>query len=474
MKANSRLIVVSNRAPSDGPPSGGLVVALQDCLKARGGLWVGTSGKFTDNPANRFTDVDGDGYQIKTFDLSPGEQQGYYLSYANGVLWPMCHRRADLIDITEGAYEAYIGVNRRLAKMLAQICTSHDQIWVHDYHFMPLASCLRAEGVTATLGYFHHIPFPTPQDLQALPQAEDFSGWLADFDLVGLQTEADVGTALELFRQQDRSEFLSNGNLLYRGREFMLRSFPIGIDTEGFQADACALDGRALANIPKDMRLIIGVDRLDYSKGLPNRLRAFGRYLSHRADDDARATFLQVAPPTREALQAYQDVRRECEHIAGTINGQHAELGWNPINYLHRAIPRTQLAALYRTAAVGMVTPFCDGMNLVAKEYVAAQDPDDPGVLILSRGAGAAEDLDAALIVNPYDISEMADAIAIALTMPLDERIARNAQLLRRVKDSDIQRWTTNFLTVLSQSKNQPLVPTPTFQARAATASVEE
>ncbi|WP_299284830.1 trehalose-6-phosphate synthase [uncultured Tateyamaria sp.] len=455
MTKTGRLIVVSNRAPSDGPPSGGLVVALHDCLKAHGGLWVGTSGDLTDTPADTFQTVDGDGYQIKTFDLTPAEQQGYYLSYANGVLWPICHRRADLIEITRSAFAHYIGVNQRLARMLAAICTPEDRIWIHDYHFLPLAACLRAEGVTATLGYFHHIPFPTPQDLQALPQAAEFPGWLAAFDLVGLQTQADVGTALELFRQQDQSEHLSNGNLLYRGREFMLRSFPIGIDTKGFQADATALDGRALAHLPDDMRLIIGVDRLDYSKGLPNRLSAFGRYLDERDPEAPRATFLQIAPPTRGELTAYQDVRQHCELIAGTINGEHAELGWNPINYLHRGIPRAHLAALYRAAAVGLVTPFCDGMNLVAKEYVAAQNPEDPGVLILSRGAGAAEVLTEALIVNPYDVAHMADAIRTALDMPRAERIERHTALFEAVQDSDIRTWTSSYLQVFDQGPAQ-------------------
>lgn len=231
-----RLIVVSNRVPSDGPPSGGLVVALHDCLAEEGGLWVGTSGKTTEQASDTLTDVPGDGYSMKTFDLTPEEHQGYYLNYANSVLWPLCHRRSDLLELKPGAFAAYEGVNRRLARMLAKLCQPGDRIWVHDYHFLPLAACLRAEGVTATIGYFHHIPFPTPQDLQALPETDQFCSWISAFDLVGLQTQADVSTAFEVLRREIGAEFLPNGSILHNGRQFRVRSFPSGLMPRLFAA----------------------------------------------------------------------------------------------------------------------------------------------------------------------------------------------------------------------------------------------
>ena len=451
-----RLVVVSNRVPAGGPPSGGLVVALHDCLKDQGGLWIGTSGEVVETPDNALRTVPGDGYEMRVFDLSPAEQQGYYLDYANSVLWPLCHRRSDLMALKPGAFDAYLGVNRRLAGLMKDVLRPDDRVWIHDYHFLPLAACLRELGVDATLGYFHHIPFPTGHDLKALPEAALFPGWIAAFDLVGLQTKADVAAALEMVRRLKGAEMLRDGSVLCAGRRFEVRSFPIGIDAASFAAEAAATDGRALLNLGPGERLVIGVDRLDYSKGLDNRLKGFGEYLANRDDDAPRASLLQIAPPTREAVAAYRAIREELERIAGTVNGLHSDLGWTPIRYIHRAVPRETLAALYRVADVGLVTPFCDGMNLVAKEYVAAQDPADPGVLILSQFAGAAEQLDAALIVNPYDIAAMGKALATALTMPLDERRERHAALARNVTDEDVAWWTDSYLRTLARTGDDP------------------
>ncbi|SEQ42752.1 trehalose 6-phosphate synthase [Loktanella sp. DSM 29012] len=446
-----RLVVVSNRVPSDGPPSGGLVVALHDCLRATGGLWFGTSGRITDDPDDSFAQVQGDGYTMRTFDLSPAEQQGYYLGYANSVLWPLCHRRADLMALNAGDYDTYMQVNRRLARMMAAELRPDDRIWIHDYHFLPLADCLRAEGVTATIGYFHHIPFPATHDMMALPQHDLFPRWMAGFDLFGLQTQRDVAAALEMLRGLPGAELLRDGTISYRERRFEVRSFPIGIDAAAFAEEAARIDGRALLNFAPDERLVIGVDRLDYSKGLDNRLRAFGRYLRDRAEDAPKASLLQIAPPTREEVDAYQQIREDLERTAGKVNGLHSDLGWTPIRYIHSGVPRDTLAAVYRAADVGFVTPFCDGMNLVAKEFVAAQDPDDPGVLILSQFAGAVEQMASALIVNPYDIGEMARALRQALAMPLEERIDRHQALARGVFRKDVAHWTRSYLDTMDR-----------------------
>ncbi|WP_394156098.1 trehalose-6-phosphate synthase [Loktanella salsilacus] len=453
-----RLVVVSNRVPSDGPPSGGLVVALHDCLHENGGVWYGTSGRINDAPGDDFCDVAGDGYDMRTFDLTQAEHDGYYLGYANSVLWPLCHRRADLMALSKGDFETYIAVNRRLAKMMARELRADDQVWIHDYHFLPLAACLRELGVTATIGFFHHIPFPAVHDLLALPQHHIFPQWIASFDLVGLQTQRDVAAALEMYRSLVGAEQLRDGSLQYRGRNFEIRSFPIGIDVDAFAKEAGRRDGRALLNLAKDEGLVIGVDRLDYSKGLDNRLRAFGQYLEDREDGDPRASLLQIAPPTREAVTAYQNIRSEMERISGKVNGLHSDLDWTPIRYIHRGIPRDTLAALYRAADVGFVTPFADGMNLVAKEYVAAQSPEDPGVLILSQFAGAAEQMTSALIVNPYDVGEMAAALRKALSMPLAERCERHAALFKVVQRDDIAHWTDTYLAAMARIAHKPLV----------------
>ena len=448
---SGRLVIVSNRVPSDGPPSGGLVVALHDCLRAHGGVWYGTSGKISEVVQDQFHAVPGDDYDMRTFDLTQAEHEGYYLGYANSVLWPLCHRRADLMALHGGDFDDYMGVNRRLARMMAKELSPYDQVWIHDYHFLPLAACLRAEGVTATIGYFHHIPFPAVHDLMALPERDLFPDWIGSFDLVGLQTQRDVAAALEMYRSLNGAEQLRDGSLQYRRRRFEVRSFPIGIDAAAFAAEAGRTDGRVLLNLAPDERLVIGVDRLDYSKGLDNRMMAFGAYLKARGAGDPRASLLQIAPPTREEVEAYQQIRDDLERISGQVNGLHSDLGWTPIRYIHRGIARDTLASLYRAADVGFVTPFCDGMNLVAKEYVAAQDPEDPGVLILSQFAGAAEQMATALIVNPYDIGEMAGAIRQALAMPLEERRERHAPLLRGVLRDDVGHWTKTYLAAMTR-----------------------
>ena len=456
---SGQLFIVSNRVPTDGPPSGGLVVALHDCLKQRGGTWIGTSGELLDQADDTLRDIPTDDYKIKVFDLTRQEHESYYLGYANSVLWPLCHRRTDLLDLADGYFDAYLGVNTRLAKMLAPLLSADDMVWIHDYHFLPLAACLRACGVNVKLGYFHHIPFPAPTDLAALPEQASFYKWISSFDLVGLQTQSDVATALDLFRRHPEGEQLMDGRILFKGRSFITRSFPIGIDADAFQQDAEQGDGRDMLHLAKDEQLVIGVDRLDYSKGLNNRLKAFGTYLENTRDVDVRTRFLQVAPPTREDVKAYQQIREEMEHTAGRLNGLYSKLGWTPIHYLHRPLARETLAALYRAADVAFVTPFADGMNLVAKEFVAAQNPDNPGVLILSSFAGAAEQLSDALIVNPHNTGAMAQALATALAMPLEERKARYNALRSAVFDENIAWWTQSYLTSLADVSSDIVVP---------------
>ncbi|MBM9593451.1 alpha,alpha-trehalose-phosphate synthase (UDP-forming) [Roseitranquillus sediminis] len=445
-----RLIVVSNRMPLGGAGSGGLVVALHEALSAEGGVWIGSEeAEVADDEFHRHEeDVP---YEKLTFTLDADDHAEYYLGYANSVLWPLCHRRSDLIDYEARFRAGYDRVNRRLAEMLTRILQPDDRLWVHDYHFFPLAAHLRALGVENRIGFFLHIPFPNGSDLLALPDRESFPGWISAYDVVGLQTQRDVATCLEMFRSDVDAEMMLDGAIKHDDRLVELRSFPIGIDVEVMRSAAGEGEGGADTRLKLDARerLLIGVDRLDYSKGLVKRLQAFGVYLDKRPPDAARATLLQIAPPTREDVRAYAEIRDELERLTGAINGRHSEIDWTPIRYIHRQVPREVLATLFRRASVGLVTPLADGMNLVAKEYVASQNPDDPGVLILSRFAGAAEQLDQALIVNPYDTDEMAQAIEQALKMPLEERKMRHESMLAEIEAHDIAWWSSQFLRAL-------------------------
>ncbi|MGR3484578.1 MAG: alpha,alpha-trehalose-phosphate synthase (UDP-forming) [Paracoccaceae bacterium] len=445
-----RLIVVSNRIPTEAEPSGGLVVALHAALSDRGGVWIGSSGERSEAPGDDLRPLPvGGAYERLAFDLTEAEHQGFYLGYANSVLWPLFHHRADLIHIEEADRHAYLSVNRRVADMIAKVVRPDDVIWVHDYHFLPLARELRRAGVTCRLGFFLHIPFPYAGDIQALPDAREFPGWLAAYDLVGLQTQRDVATAIEYFRKDTVAEFDLRGALSLGDRSFEIRSFPIGIDVDEFQRAAEAADIE-IVNLPAEQKLLLGVDRLDYSKGLPQRFAAFAEWLDRREETHGpRATLLQIAPPSREDVEAYREIREELERLAGSVNGEYAELDWTPIRYLRRPLPREVIAGLYRRADVMLVTPLADGMNLVAKEYVAAQDGADPGVLILSPFAGAAEQLSGAVMVSPYDAQGMADAIEEAIAMPLSERQARYLAMMHTLRETDIAWWTDRYLRAL-------------------------
>ncbi|WP_299652189.1 trehalose-6-phosphate synthase [uncultured Tateyamaria sp.] len=446
---SGRLIVVSNRIPTEAEPSGGLVVALHDCLTARGGVWIGTSGDPQASPEPKLRQIADGPYTRMVFDISPEEHEGYYLGYANSVLWPLFHRRADLIDLQPDFADHYMEVNRRLAQMLADFTTPDDLIWVHDYHFLPLAALMREAGVTARIGFFLHIPFPVVADIMALPQAGDLKTWVAEFDVFGVQTQGDVARVMAHYRDDPGAVFNTQGRMVASDTGMRPRHFPIGIDAQEFAKLAAREEVNVQLGMTAGQKLVLGVDRLDYSKGLRHRFDGFATYLDRRTPDSPKATLLQIAPPSREDVDAYRDIRTELEQTSGMINGAHAELDWTPIRYIRRSVDRDRLAGLYRRADVAMVTPLADGMNLVAKEFVAAQDPEDPGVLILSHFAGAAEQLSDALLVNPYDPQDVALALEQALVMPLDERKRRHASLRDNVMKENIGWWTDRYLTAL-------------------------
>jgi len=445
-----RIVLVSNRVVDlrKAPQAGGVAVALADIVRSRDALWFGWNGEIEadgeDAPVERE-------HRLATVKLSAAEHQGYYLGYSNSVLWPVFHNRLDLAQFEAGFFDRYMDVNRRLAELLQPMLRADDVIWVHDYHLVPFAAELRRLGVENAIGFYLHIPFPPWQTFMAIPEHQQLARALAAYDLIGLQTKADVANLLDYMANGANGRIVPDGRIRLFDRLLSVASFPVGIDVADFakaRRDARLVQARASVN------RIIGVDRLDYTKGLPQKLKAFGRFLEKHPQYQRQVVLTQIAPPTRDSVDAYTDIRHQLETLSGSINGRFGELDWVPIHYIHRSTPRRRLAGIYRSSRIGMVTPLRDGMNLVAKEYVAAQDADDPGVLILSQFTGAAEEMREALIVNPYNIEESAEAIRIALEMKLDERRARYESLMAAVRKHDVRSWYQSFRAELERVRS--------------------
>jgi trehalose 6-phosphate synthase len=453
----SRLVVVSNRvaAAQDAARAGGLSVALRSALRAGPALWFGWSGERTaeftgDLKHHRVDDID-----VVTVDLEEADFDEYYNGYANSTLWPVFHSRIDLAAYERSFDEGYARVNRRFAAALAPLLRPDDLVWVHDYHLIPLGRELRALGVTNPIGFFLHIPWPAPQLFTTLPRHQELAAALFDYDLVGFQTSECVW-AFEAYVLGEIGGAKTDGRLHAFGRSVRAAAFPIGLDTPDFLALSRSQEAeRACDRMQAHglfRSLIVGVDRLDYSKGLPERLLGFERYLQDHPDMVRKVLYLQIAPSSREGVDAYQALRANVLALAGRINAAWAEMDHAPVLYANRNYSRAELAGIYRAARVGLVTPLRDGMNLVAKEYVAAQDPADPGVLVLSRFAGAARQMKDALIVNPYAPEELADAIGAALAMPLDERRRRWESLMAGVARDDVRAWRADFVAALESA----------------------
>jgi len=465
-----RLIVVSNRVPppaDKGASAGGLAVALTAALSERGGLWLGWSGETTgsDEESVRIKPRTEGNVVFSLVDLSKRDLEEYYSGFANGALWPLLHYRLDLVDFDRRDTSGYFRVNAFFARTLASQLQPDDIIWVQDYHLIPLAAELRAMGVTNRIGFFLHIPWPPPDVFFALPPHRRLLETFSAYDLVGFQTDYDAENFVNCLTREKLGEVTGAGRFRAGGREFRIGAFPIGIETTAFaevatEAAKNALVKRTAASL-KGRRMIIGVDRLDYSKGIDQRMLAYERYLENNPDAQGEIVYLQVTPKSRSEVPQYADMQREIAETAGRINGAFSDLDWVPIRYVNRTIKRTTLAGLYRLADVGLVTPMRDGMNLVAKEFVAAQDPEDPGVLVLSRFAGAARELDAALLVNPYDLDSTAAAITQAVSMPLEERISRWQTMFAQLECNDVNHWCENFLAVLEAPPSLTDIVTP-------------
>ncbi len=462
----SRLVIVSNRVvvpePGKAAPPGGLAVAVNAALKDKSGLWFGWSGKVDDSPTLEPTVAVRDNITYVVTDLSSADYQEYYNGFANRVLWPILHYRVDLAEFSRSDLTGYLRVNGLFADQLAKLIEPDDIVWVHDYHLIPLARELRQRGFENPIGFFLHIPCPPPDLLFTIPKQELSLGVLSHYDLVGFQTENDRDNYGRYLAMSKASVSRDGTAFSVEGRVTRIGAFPVGIETAAYadvarQGASSDFAGRVRTSLD-GTRLLIGVDRLDYSKGIIHRLEAFKHFLDTEPDWRSRVTLLQITPKSREEIPEYGDMVRAVNELVGDVNGSFGEAAWTPLRYVNRSYSRTDLAGLFRQAAAALVTPLRDGMNLVAKEFVAAQDPENPGVLILSQFAGAAAELDGALIVNPHETEGMAAAMTEALDMPLDERRARHARMYARIAEHDIAWWAETFLARLTDTRRSFLI----------------
>ncbi len=457
----ARLVIVSNRVTMPGEQAakaGGLAVAVREALRKHGGIWFGWSGDIVEQPSDLPVSTSGGRFTVATLDLSRQEHETYYAGFANSVLWPLFHYRLGLVDFKRESMSGYMAVNRRFAQAIAKMLRPDDTIWVHDYHFLPLGQALRELGVGNPIGFYLHIPFPAPDVLLALPFHEHLVAAMCAYNLIGFQTERDARCFKRFITDEAGGRVETDGTIHAYDRAARVEVYPVGIETERYAATAAdGADGPETERLRESLAgrgLIIGVDRLDYSKGLPLRFDAYARLLGEHKQHRAKVVLMQIAPTSRGEVKQYRALRRELEQMAGRINGKFAEFDWVPLRYLNRSHSRNVLASLYRYAKVGLVTPLRDGMNLVAKEYVAAQNAEDPGVLVLSRLAGAAQELrSGAKLVNPYDIDGVAEALHEALLMPLDERRSRWKEMYETLRINTLTRWHQRFLGDLGQMR---------------------
>jgi trehalose 6-phosphate synthase len=452
-----RLVVVSNRVGPIGrgnPAQGGLAVAIRAALERAGGIWFGYSGSIGERPSTTPKLVTDGNLTAALVDLTRRDYDEYYIGFSNRVLWPLFHYRPSLIGFTRRDLAGYLRVNRNFARALAPMLQPDDLIWVHDYHLIPLGEALRQLECRQPIGFFLHTPFPAAELLRILPNHRELVASLCAYDVVGFQTAVDLESFRDYLLRQGGGEDLGGGRLRAFGRVVRVGVFPIGIDvaTVARQAEEAeeSRQMRRLTESIRDRSLIIGVDRIDYSKGLPARFAAYSHLLEHYPQARGRTVLMQIAPPSRSDVPEYREIRRNLEAAAGNINGRYAEFDWTPLRYLNKSFNHRILSGFYRAARIGLVTPFRDGMNLVAKEYVAAQRPEDPGMLVLSCFAGAVRELGEAIVVNPYDLEAMAEAIWQGLQMPLEERRERWAAMMATLRRNDINAWREGFIAALT------------------------
>ncbi len=454
------VVVVSNRVGgvnADGPITGGLAAALIPMVSSAGAIWVGYSSEDAGtHPARAALESQTLGAgTIVTVEPPRQHYRSYYDGFANSALWPVLHARTDLIDVTAEHYASYREVNAFMARALLRFNEADGIFWIHDYHFLPLGGEMRRLGIGRPIGFFLHTPWPEIRCMSALPHHRDIVREMLAYDLIGFQTAEDRRSFENYLRHELDVTVQSDAIISEWGRT-QLATFPVGIDVDVFAARARGAmerpDVSQLRTRLRGSKLVLGVDRLDYSKGLTARLRAFDRMLDIEPSLKCAVSFLQVAAPSRTNIRAYRELKADLDALVAKINGRHQHAEWTPIHYVNQELSQSALAGFYRIAQVGLVTPFHDGMNLVAKEFVAAQNPADPGVLVLSTFAGAAQELDAALLVSPHDVDDIARQLVKALTMSIEERRERWQQMVTKLRRRSLQSWFSSFLHTLSEA----------------------
>ncbi len=451
----SRLVVISNRvavpdARGASGAQGGLAGALHAALREKEGLWFGWSGSETASFDGEIHLQTSGGVSTATIDLPSQDVEEYYNGYANSTLWPLFHYRIDLTEYEREFGKGYERVNELFAQNVVPLIEPDDLVWVHDYHLIPLGERLRSRGVKGRIGFFLHIPWPPSNLFVSLPFHERLVTSMMAYDLIGFQTREWLESFLHYCRKELGAGIEEeSGRIEFQGRVTHARAYPIGVDYDHLMQAADTGEARQsaqrLVSSTRHRTAMIGVDRLDYSKGLPERLDGIARFFDNFPAEVRKLVYVQIAPPSRSDVESYQQIRALLEQKTGQINGARSEVDLVPIRYVNRGHSLAELMGFYRVAKIGLVTPLRDGMNLVAKEYVAAQDPDDPGVLVLSRFAGAAHQLTGAVFVNPHSPDDVAYAIRTALDMPAAERKARWEAMIGTVRDDNVQAWTETF-----------------------------
>ncbi|MEX3954281.1 trehalose-6-phosphate synthase [Paraburkholderia sp. EG287B] len=465
--SDRRLVVVSNRLiDPNKPASGGLAVALGEMMHNTEGLWFGWSGKTSD--ASEVTSVRTESFGRTTLaqvDLSKKLHDGYYAGFSNSVLWPVFHEKVNFADLNPEYFEDYETVNKMFASKLAPLLRKSDILWVHDYHLIPFAQALRALGCQQRIGFFNHIPLPPPDIIKQIPQHRKLMEGLMSYDLVGMQCPKDVENLRLYAETEGVGQRLNERDLRAFGRKARIQAFPIGIDVENLRALQPSSASEAILDDVRNesgrRMLMVGVDRLDYSKGVPKRLKAFHELLDAHPDLRNSVTFVQIAAPTRLCVPAYAKLSEKTRKLVDEINDQFGTVDWKPVMYFNDSVDRNALPEIYCMSQVGVVTPVADGMNLVAKEYIAAQKPENPGVLVLSTGAGSATQLSESLLVPPKNRTAIAKAYLCALTMSLAERQKRHAKLLDNIKTQDLPWWRETYLNALCSSQESTGIELP-------------
>ena len=458
-EADVGLLIVANREPirrtgAGGwqPSVGGLTSAVLPVLEERGGAWIAWGEEDVEEHPVISYPPDEPAFEVKRLQLCEQEVRNYYYGFSNRVLWPLCHYFNEQMDIQHAFWRDYCAVNRRFAAATAEKHEAGDAIWVHDYHLMCVPGMIREQLPEARIGFFFHIPWPALEEWGILPWADDLVKGLLGADLVGLHTERYCENFLAAAAAIPGTR-VSGNTVHWQGREVRVEPHPIGIDTQRFN-DLAALPGtRAAAKHIREETdaeyLLLGVDRLDYTKGVPERLRGFEHFLQNNPDYHERVTFYQISAPSRTRIESYQELKRSVDEIAGRINGTFMQGDWVPVRYFYRSHTQEELVAHYLAADAMLITPFRDGMNIVAQEFALTADR---GLLILSHLTGAAEVLDASILVNPYDIESISEAIAEAVKTPLEVRRERMGALRRQVAELDVHGWAQRFLESLERA----------------------